>query len=89
MLFSIFQQTVKCKDSGRYKAMRFQKVEVVMIDAEFDIFTSLLLFFYKASSQASTACINNRATLLLLDRRVETQIFSTRQSQATEFFLFT
>ena len=44
----------------------------VVVNAELNILTSLLLFFDETSGQAPTPGINNVAALLSLDRRMET-----------------
>ena len=89
MFFTVFQQTIERKNSWRNKAVGFQKVEIIMIDAKIDVFSSLLFLFHETSSQTSTASINDCSALLFLHRRMKTQILSTRQSESTELFLFT
>lgn len=56
----------------------------IVIDANIDILASLLLLLDKASSQASTAGVDNATALLPLDRGVETQVLSTRQAKSSE-----
>ena len=42
MLFAVAQHTVQCPDAGRNEVVRLEKVEIVMIDAEIDIFATFL-----------------------------------------------
>ena len=58
-----------------------------MVDAELDVLATLLFFFDKACRQAPAPRVDHCATFLSFDRRMETQVFPTGQTQSAKFFL--
>ena len=62
----------------------YPEVTYVVVDTDIDVLASVLLLLDEASRQASTAGIYYRPALLSLDRRVQTQVLSTCQPQASE-----
>lgn len=57
-----------------------------MVDANFYVLSSFLLFLYKPSREAATAGVHDGSTFFFLDRRVKTQILAARETQGPEFF---
>jgi hypothetical protein len=63
----------------------FHKTHIV-VHANINVFATFLFLLDKAGGKTSAAGIDNGATLFPLHRRMETQILSTCQAEATEFF---
>ena len=58
-----------------------------MINANLDILPLLLFFLHKPGRETPTPCIDHTAALFPLDRGVQTQVLSTRETQAAKLFL--
>lgn len=59
----------------------------VMVDAHVDILTTVLFLLDEARSETSTPRIDDGTTLLPLDRRMETEVFTACQTETSEFLL--
>jgi len=87
MLFAIPQHSVKSPDTGRYQIVRLEQIEVIVINTQVDVLPAFLALFDEAGRQTPAPSVDNGSTFFTLDRRMETQVLSTRKPQTPEIFL--
>ena len=69
--------------------MRFQEVQIIVIDTDVHIFSSLFLLFDESCCQASATSIDYRTALLSPNGWVKAQVLSACQSEPAKVFLVT
>jgi hypothetical protein len=77
MILSISNDVVKRPDTVRDEVVRLQKIEVIVVHANINVFATFLFLLDKAGGKTSAAGIDNGATLFPLHRGMEAQILST------------
>src|SRR5690242_3051681 len=89
LLLAVLEQPIEREDTRRDEVVWLEKIKVLMVHAELDVFATLLLLFYETSCKTATSRIHNVAALFTFDAWVQAEILSTRKAQTAELLLMT
>ena len=68
VVFPVLQRVVESIHACWDEVMRLEQIQVIVIDANVNVFATLLLLLYEACGQTAASRIYDRAAFLALDR---------------------
>jgi len=81
-----FQKIEVLRQVSSDSSVRKKSKACLMVDAKFYILAPLFLLLDEACRQRSTSGVNNTTTLLPLDRRMQTKVFTRSETQSSKVF---